>query len=86
MIILGQMTPREVLCVDVMADMQLMTTGNRIGHDDGMERTHGGTEGCLSMGETPRVDGNEREEGKSEPMLCGQKTERDRGKVISCVK
>lgn len=69
------MTLRNVMCVDVMVDLKRMI-GTRGGHDDRMKRLHGGNEERLDIGETPGVDGDEREDGTSRAALCGQRTVR----------
>lgn len=49
MIILGQITLREALCIDVVADPKRMVTGVQRGDDDGVARTLGGGEQRLGI-------------------------------------
>lgn len=50
-IILGQMSQREVLCVDAIADSRWMLTGMRRGNEDGEVRMLGDCEERLDLGQ-----------------------------------
>lgn len=72
LIILGPMTLREVLSVDVMQDLKRIFTRNHSGRDDDMYKTRGDAKELIGMRETPGTDDDAWEDEKHGPVLCEQ--------------
>lgn len=70
------MTLKEVLCVDVMEDLEQAVTSDRSRDDDGVERTHQDTQERLGMwawGKPREREEDDAQEDGTGRVLCGQR-------------